>query len=420
VTGTLRSPKQPNQTSKRFLLISPVVPDAALYSLSARLSSNSWNPGALVEKIVKFGCSTDEDAGVLWNTLYASLSVDESDDIWARFLQSEFESWRDKKLEGVWQQPSALQPDSAVALWQETRQQIPATRFAADLSAALALKPLLTRRQWVSVVESVLRLGTASHVLWTCRANIKCFEIFRSALLDGIVPTDQQLQVDLGAGEGFWRYGQLAARTISDSATGFIKARLGINLLLHHLGEHLPDDALGDVLGNRAKIREFAALIVEHRGTVDSDRFYANYQAAIEADQRIIAGKKGISSNIKEFLRHVLGQRQTAEPGMDSYDQGYFLAKKGAYRSAPWVVALGPVSVLALVNACTQGAKGPRTVEDLCRHLREYGIKVDAQDIPRSQLGQTLRNLGLVLDSPDAEGGMVVVNPFQQVAEEAS
>ena len=42
VTGTLRSPKQLNQAAKRFLQVSPVVPDAAIYSLSARLSANSW------------------------------------------------------------------------------------------------------------------------------------------------------------------------------------------------------------------------------------------------------------------------------------------------------------------------------------------------------------------------------------------
>lgn len=45
--GILESPKQPNQSSKRFLQLCPVVPDVALYSGSARLSGNSWNPGSL-------------------------------------------------------------------------------------------------------------------------------------------------------------------------------------------------------------------------------------------------------------------------------------------------------------------------------------------------------------------------------------
>jgi hypothetical protein len=98
---------------------------------------------------------------------------------------------------------------------------------------------------------------------------------------------------------------------------------------------------------------------------------------------------------------------------MDSYDQGYFLAKSGPARNAPWVVSLGPVTVLSLVHACSHGFHGPRTVENFSDHLGQYGMAVEPQSIAKSKLGQTLRDLGLVLDSPDAEGGMVLVNPFE-------
>ena len=43
VEGTLRSPKQPSQSARRFLQISPVVPDAALYSQSARLVESGFS-----------------------------------------------------------------------------------------------------------------------------------------------------------------------------------------------------------------------------------------------------------------------------------------------------------------------------------------------------------------------------------------
>ena len=155
------------------------------------------------------------------------------------------------------------------------------------------------------------------------------------------------------------------------------------------------------------------------REKFNGDIFRKNYQDVIEFDPRLVAGKKGISSNVTEFLRHVLGQRQTAEAGLSSYDQGFYLAKKGSSRSARWVVSLGPVSVLALVHACTHNARGPRTIDNLCQHLGEYGIEIDAQEVADSMLGQTLRNLGLVLDSPDAEGGMVLINPFELMVEEA-
>lgn len=420
ITGTLRSPKQPNQTAKRFLQISPVVPDATLYSLSARLSANSWNPGALVARIVQFGERSEASAQELWNELFHALSVGDEDDIWARFLQAEFSSWRAKSMENPWSSPRTLERDDAVQSWHSSSTDIPASRFVSDLSKILSLKNYLTRRQWISMVEATLRLGTASHILWTCHANAECFRLARSAL-HGSAPLDlEQLSHRIGVGRGFWRYGQYASTTLTNSATDFVKARAGLNLLLHQLEASFGTARLGGCLSNLKSIGAFLEWLGEVRDRFDLDAFRSGYQSVIEADQRLVAGKKGISSNVKEFLRHVLGQRQTAEPGLDSYDQGYFLAKKGSHKSARWAVGLGPVSVLALVHACTHNTRGPRTVDDFCRHLGEYGLEVESQDIPGSALGQTLRNLGLVLDSPDAEGGMVVVNPFELVAEEGA
>ncbi|MEO3428720.1 hypothetical protein AAFN88_07680 [Pelagibius sp. CAU 1746] len=416
ITGTLRSPKQPNQAAKRFLQISPVVPDAALYTLSARLSANSWNPGALVARIILLGKHSEADAKELWNQLFHSLSVSEDDDIWARFLQEEFESWRNKLHMASWSRPSDLSDSLATSAWRKAWLPTPAARFVIDLEYTLALKIHLTRRQWISMVEAMLRLGTASYILWICNANMQCFAIFRQILNGAQAPTRAELEQHLSVGSGYWRYGQLAAGTITDFSTGFVKARAGINLLLHYLNGSYKH--LSTCLGNLEELEAFCQWLRENRTCINEEDFRHDYQDILESDQRLMAGKKGISANVKEFLRHALGQRQTAEPGLDSYDQGYFLAKKGGYRTAPWIVSLGPVSVLSLVNACTHSAKGPRTVEDLCRHLGEYGIDVQAQAVPGSQLGQTLRNLGLVLDSPDAEGGMVVINPFEHVAKE--
>src|SRR3546814_10239505 len=40
-------------------------------------------------------------------------------------------------------------------------------------------------------------------------------------------------------------------------------------------------------------------------------------------------------------------------------------------------------------------------------------FSMDHRDIPQNELGQQLRMLGLVLDSPDAESGMLLVPPFR-------
>jgi hypothetical protein len=73
--SSLKSPKQPNQSSKRFLQLCPLVPDSALYSSSARLTSNSWNPGEMVRRIVAFGSPSESAANELWKKIFESLSV---------------------------------------------------------------------------------------------------------------------------------------------------------------------------------------------------------------------------------------------------------------------------------------------------------------------------------------------------------
>jgi hypothetical protein len=220
LTGTLRSPKQPNQSSKRFLQISPVVPDATIYSLSARLSPNSWNPGALAARTILFGEASEAGAQGLWNQLFYALSVDKHDDIWARFLQGELETFRTEELADVWGQPSDLESNSAISQWHLSGADIPARRFTEDLKRTLTLKGHLTRRQWTSIVESILRLGTASHILWLCQANNEVFSVARLVLQGEKVPSDSELKVSLGTNSGFWRYGQYASTTITSAATG--------------------------------------------------------------------------------------------------------------------------------------------------------------------------------------------------------
>lgn len=111
-------------------------------------------------------------------------------------------------------------------------------------------------------------------------------------------------------------------------------------------------------------------------------------------------------------MRYSLGQRQTAEEELQNYDQGYFLRKKGKYTSAPWCVGIGRVAAMAMAFCCTANYDYPRTVVDFCKHLESYGIFINPNDIPKIDLGNTLRNLGLIIDSPDAEGGIVIVSPF--------
>ena len=412
--SSLKSPKQPNQSSKRFLQLCPLVPDSALYSSSARLTSNSWNPGEMIKRIVAFGSPTHAAASRLWNDIFESLSVSEvDDDPWAISLQSEFVSWRGKDVSWSIQE---LPQNDIVDRWRSGGGTSAAGRFTSDLEQILKLKRSLTRRQWVSMLESLLRLATASHVLWICRANERTYQLFMQAL-QGISPHSQQSTRDkLSVNtQGFWRYGQLAAETIEEYAREYLQARVGLNAIMHVVDE-LNWKLAGDdiALGSPDSIHRSAVKLYEGRANFPIDRVRTIVQSVVDGNPRVFAVKKGVGSNIKEFLRHCLGQRQTAEEGMKSYDQGYWLRKNGYHNSAKWIVSAGPVAVLLLVYCCARRTLGPATTDDLCRHLAEYGITLKPDDVTGTgDLGPTLRRMGLVTDSPDAEGGMLIRNPFR-------
>ena len=54
----ISSPRLKNQSGKRLLHISPIIPDASIYSLAARVGPGPWNPGSLIASMICFG-STD-------------------------------------------------------------------------------------------------------------------------------------------------------------------------------------------------------------------------------------------------------------------------------------------------------------------------------------------------------------------------
>jgi hypothetical protein len=406
----VQSPKVSQQSSKRFMSLSPVVPDTALYSGAARLSGNPWNPGQLVKRIVQMGASSDEAAAKAWQHLHEALNVGTTDDVWARWLQEEFELRR--KAGAEWQ-PTALPALGGFPPADRSRFQYPAKQFVADLDGIIQAKPAMTRRQWISLLEAVLRLGTVSHVLWLCDVNDRIWKIARAVLeSDGAkvpVSEDEVVSQVLSVKKRMLSFGHPAIPMLRDYTSKYLSARLGLNRVLWALDEmKIPVANLDSISGIRAFLTTVKA---RRKGLVDAGVIESLNELS-DRETRTITCKKGIGANLMEFAQYTLGQRQTMDETLRGYDQGYFLRKRGAARNAAWVLALGPASVLAMTHCCIHEVKGPRSVQRLAKHLGSYGIEFDLHGLNDSDLGRQLRMLGLVLDSPDAESGMLLVPPF--------
>lgn len=411
IHGVLESPKVPNQSSKRFLQMTPMVPEIARYSGSARLSANSWPAGQLVRRMVLLGSDSSDVASELWKDLFVALSVTDHDDVFARWLQGEFIAWKDSAAI-AWHHPVSAQLDAvSFDAGSGGPASYPARQFVRDLRSVIGSKEWMTRRQWTSLLEAVIRLAAVAHVVWLCEVQDRLWRAVSAVLDGGSVADEATLHTRVFPKSlAYMTYGNPALPAIRDSASRFLLARLGLNATLWGLQE-----VGADFQGGLSATADFSRLcesVASNRKALIATGVRQAINDVREQEARTLLCRKGIGSNLFEFARHVLGQRQTASETLRGYDQGYVLRKKGEHNSAPWIVSLGPVSVIALVHCCLDGMGGARSVHRLCQHLAAYGISVDRNDIAKNDLGQQLRMLGLVLDSPDAESGMLLLPPF--------
>ncbi len=408
VNRVLESPKLPNQAAKPFLQLTPVVPDIALYSGSARRAGNSWPAGALIERLVVMGSSSADHALIVWQKLFEALSVDSDDDMWAQWLADEFAKRRISSHRWAFVR---LKTGFSSDL---TEISMPAQQFVRDLWAVLEAKQMMTRAQWVSLLGAVLRIGAVMHVIWLCDVHDRIWRFLRRALIDGTARDASVFVQEVFPKQlHYFEYGKAAVPVVRDFVNRYLTARLGINSLLWHLGD-------AESLQAPLAVHRLAQKAVNQRADLQRTGLLDRFALLQEREARTLSCKKGIGSNVVEFARHVLGQRQSQTEVLRGYDQAYFLKKQGIHTSAPWAVSFGPVSIISLVHCCMHRSAGPRSVHRLAQHVGAYGIHIGMDDLSAGDLGSKLRLLGLVLDSPDAETGMLLTPPFAAVPEGTS
>ena len=405
---SLSTPKMRSQAKSKYPILYPFVPDCTLYSNAARLSGNPWNPGNLIEKIILLGTDSEKEANNLWEDLFQALSCnheDEEEDFLARLVTQQFIPRRPTNV--IWEKNDFSQKVNKIDI--EIIDKSPASIFVKDLKKIISLKYQLTRRQWLSILEANIRIACAAHILWVCNLNSIIWNFYKSAFNQEIISKEELLQELKFKANELWKLEEKAVPIIKEQVQSFIKAQISIKFILTKLekeGEEIELNNLNDIYKVGLKIRSR----IFNKQWDKSVLVDINLKS--EEDTRLLNCKSGISKNIFEFVRYSLGQKQTADPHKKNYDQSFWLRKNGNYSAAPWIVDLGPASILSMVYCCSFEYDQNRTIKDLMDHLGHYGIIINHTNLERSNLLNTLSILQVVSDSPDAEGGMVIINPF--------
>ena len=263
------------------------------------------------------------------------------------------------------------------------------------------------------MLEAILRLGTVAHVMWVCEVHSRIWRCLQEALSgNGPTTASETRQQVFPERFSFLPLSSKPLPAIKDRISRYLNARIGINASLWALEKANVTPA--DIFGSAEGVLEVCKQIRSNCAEAEATKVRDLVDELADRETRTLLCRKGIGSNINEFVTYSLQQRQTANPRLRGYDQGYLLRKRGAYANSPWMVSLGPVAAIALVHCSLSRVAGPRSVHRLAQHLSQYGVTMDHREIPQNELGQQLRMLGLVLDSPDAESGMLLVPPFRR------
>jgi len=436
--GGLASPVRGGQRTSRLPQLMPLVPQIAYHACVLGRVRSRWTPWKLLLHVIGGGVGETE-GNVLIKQLGDALRVEGDDDIFARFVALAFNPAIKHLIAYPYQ---TMRPDSkqlqAFRGNTSMTSRSPAERFCKDLEAILQLKGKLTRRQWTVLLEAVLRVGLSTYVLWICHINTVCWQFVLSVTSGTIVPSVSEVET------AFWQshrdtnslleFGHNAEQHTRQLLEKYVYARFGLNLLFYLMEEAGCPWPTSQTIGYSrangtpapkaiklfleyvsAKKAHLDAASVSLGGTNACQWLRATCATLLEDHSSLARCQSGFTSNILEFARYSLGQVETEDSEKKSYDQAYLLANLagGRRRKSLWIAQPGPAMLISLVHACCY-AQGniPATIEDFRSHLADYGLRVPTGEFTKGRVGTDLENLGLVIDSPDAAGGRLLVDPF--------
>jgi hypothetical protein len=268
------------------------------------------------------------------------------------------------------------------------------------------------------------------HVLWTCNANLVFWRFVLDVCSGAPVPSPSEIETaiweDPSENTPILELGSDADPAIRRLIEQYCYARTGLNILLCKLddiGGGWPEQLR---IGFRSSgnqpaplsLHEFLMHVVAHRTQVDATDAgrWLKLEVANLFDKhrelRTLAScRSGYSKNLFEFARYTLGQAERKDVEQRTYDLAYLVSFAG--KRKPQLVQPGPDMLLMLVHSCcARNPAIPSSLDEFRRHLAEYGLHAPAGELIDGLTGQSLAMLGLVVDSPDAAGGRVLVRPF--------
>lgn len=428
--GGLSSPT-PAGSQARLPQLMPLVPRLGYRSgVIGAYGRGRWQPGTLLLSAIWTGSGPSAAPAVV-EQLRSALEVAPGDDLFARYVEDCL-----AMVEPAPQIPSIEDLEeigSRAAGWRPERRggHIPAERFVDDLRHVIELKPRLTRRQWTALLEAQLRIGLAMHQMWLCRFNVRIWELALRAMAGERIDVNVVLAYAWRSQEEDAPFLQLGADSVPAMRrllADYARARLGLNLLLYALddaAEGWPRELGRDAASPAQALAEFSLHVTNNAAAIDENLSRSSGGQGLVAttghltdhSPKLVNARLGVTRNLLFFLRYTLGQLQPVDAEQATYDQGFLIHRPIRTTGNERPVRPGPTALILLIhNTCRSVGRVPASMDLLRRQLAGYGVAASADELRTGSTVLELERLELVVDSPDAGGGRLLVDPLDVVS----
>ena len=450
----LLSPEDPSQKRSQkypeYLFLAPIVPETALFSNPVRLTRNlnaqggtPWSVERLAKTLVSYCAESAEDSKRIWNYLFDKLSVahDNEEDYFAQIIQKVLldaaNALRNKKEEANDGLPrwtisanDSFDINQAKKYYKDRKffsKISPLDYIRSGLLSILELKSRFSRWQWITMLDALLRMSSVAFVIWLLDSHRIIYQMIQSIVFEnGIIDTEKPedffvREYNRHRTTTVFCYGEGSAKAEKRIVTDYGRSIIRLSFLLAYVRQV---DITTYKKMDWSTISGFIKSLETLRGMFSNDATRDQYFAALTQvlNQRAndINLKAARIRHLKEFFR-VLRQKSVVETQNDliRYDQSFLVHQK-AYVRAPYIVDFGSVACFVMVYCCAandeNGTRRVFSLKDFKRYLSSFYVSVRPSH--EEQFTEQLKGLGLTMDSPDADDGLMIRNPFFEEEDE--
>ena len=417
---SLSVPTSESQLKQKKFWVSPLIPEIGNYGLAARNIGNPWNPGNFILEIIANYSANIEEFILIVKNLISALEVGSDDnDIWSICVKNEFENISEKlNIQKATRFNEQNFRDFYNGKNRPQKKLLHISNYAKntiiDLQNIISLKDRLTRQKWIGFFEGFIRLTLFNHIIYTLNLSKNYFNLIEHKLSQGSFNVqskdlDNFINLKYTINDVRIKVGTARKDYIRDNIESFGYYNALINAIL----EYVDYKDFKDFNDENEFLRITEGILEKMRNQDELRKFKINFQNINELDLSKLNENYSSFKNIKESLGYLCTRKSSSKEKYIS-DVNFLFDKIGSSLNSPYFLKIssGLISTLtSLIFLRKEDSNSFISGLEFISGLNEYNIQLSINDISSGNIKDTMLSLGIVIDCPDTEGGVLIIKP---------